>query len=152
MDTNRPRILRLTTFALTLFLGYEGAFFYIKGRLLGKVYAPNALPETDAFLVGLPDGFVIEYPYWAQVWMEWGLEPKMFPPLFLFLGFVGLVALVLMWRHRWLAGGVLLVPFYLLAILHWGLASLLALVGLLAIFWPGWRSFWFEIAPHLEEN
>ena len=152
MDSTRLRILRLTTLTLSAFLGYEGGFFYVKGRLLGKVYAPNALPQTDAFLVGLPDGFVIEYPYWAQVYMNWGLEPKMFAPLFVFLAILGVVALLALWRRAWLMGWVLLVPLHLLAILHWGVASGLALAGLVTIFWPGWRSFWFEIAPHLEED
>ena len=152
MDFIRLRVLRLSTLALTAFLGYEGAFFYWKGRLLGKVYAPNALPPTEDFLVGLADGRVIQYPFWAQTWMGWGLEPTMFPPLFAFVALLGLGALFFMWRLRLMTAWVLLVPFNLLAILHWGMGSALALIGLAALFWPGWRSFWFHWVPYREES
>ena len=148
----RLRLLRITTLSLTAFLGYEGLFYLLKGHLVGKIYAPNALPKGDMLIVGLPNGLAIQYPFWAQTWMSMGVDPTILAPLFLGLGVLGVMALALLWRQKWLAVWVLLVPFHLMAILHWGIGSAIALVGLVGLFLPGWRQFWFQPPIPLKET
>ena len=144
MNEIRLRLLRITTLALSAYLGYEGLFYALKGHLVGRVFAPNALPKGDVLLVGLPNGLAIQYPFWAQTWMSFGVDPTILAPVFLGLGALGVIALALMWRQKWFAVWVLLVPFHLMAILHWGIGSAIALLGLIGLFLPGWRIFWFS--------
>ena len=152
MNEIRLRILRITTLLLTALLGYEGFYHGYKGHLVGRIFPPNALPITEDVMVGLPNGLVIQYPFWAQIWMGQGVDPTIFAPLFAGLGGLGLMTAVLMWRQKWFAVWVLLVPFHLMAILHWGLGSVIALVGLIGLFLPGWRTFWFKNHVGLQET
>ena len=77
-----------------------------------------------------------------------GVDPTILAPLFLGLGVLGVMALALLWRQKWLAVWVLLVPFHLMAILHWGIGSAIALVGLVGLFLLAGASFGFSLLSH----
>lgn len=89
------RLILIGTLAQSLWMMADGVRCLVTGQFQAPTRSAAEAMLADGVIVELSDGRLVEYGPWALIPDALGIHPHVFAPLFVGLGFAGLIALLL---------------------------------------------------------